>query len=294
MAKAQREITRPVEEDMDMLDQAKLSIGADFGNLPEGTQLSGQLCPYCNGGAGRERTLSVKATHSHITYTCHRSSCGKRGAILRGTLQGKISSEIYCSEKEENKRPVRLVKLNDKVMKFLQDTYGLSEKDIVRAGICWNETDSRLAIPIRDAYRTTVGWNYRKLDKFQQGPKSRIEMLASHHDAVIMAWYPMMMAVTAKIPVILVEDQLSAIKAAAYMDAAALLGTNLSLSKVNHLLKLGVRDIIVALDRDASGQAAKLVQTFRPLFNKMRFLPLERDIKDMTAHEISKLLEPLF
>ena len=135
-------------------------------------------------------------------------------------------------------------------------------------------------MPMRNRNGIVVGWNYRKLNKNQSGPKSTITMLPESEDSAVMAWYPMMTVIDGKLPLLLVEDQLSAVKARCYMNTAALMGTNLSETKLNEILRCGVKRVILALDNDAIVKAAELSRKFRPFFEKFTLLPLKRDIKD--------------
>lgn len=131
----------------------------------------------------------------------------------------------------------------------------------------------------------------RKLDKVLGEPKNLVEMF--NDTDPVMAWYPMMVGLNSKVPIVLVEDQFSALRACSYMHSAALIGTNLSEKKVHALLRGGMRRVIIALDADATGRAAGIVTKYRSLFDMIQMLPLTKDLKDMSEDELSDLLEPL-
>jgi DNA primase len=86
---------------------------------------------------------------------------------------------------------------------------------------------------------------------------------------------------------IVVEDPFSAYAAAEYgYRGCALLGVHVPQTLEEYLLQY--EEIVVALDNDATGKAARLCQQLSYL--NVRQLFLEKDIKDMNLHERSSLL----
>jgi len=113
-------------------------------------------------------------------------------------------------------------------------------------------------------------------------------------DNVPMSWYPFnFVKSNLKLPLIVVEDQFSAIKACLYMNSVALLGTNLSALKVNELLKSGYSHIVIALDKDATGKAVDMLLMYKDLFPKLTILVLTKDIKDCSDKELEILFKDL-
>lgn len=98
-----------------------------------------------------------------------------------------------------------------------------------------------------------------------------------------LAWYPNPRADS----IIVVEDQLSAVRASQYMTAVALLGTHM-----NEPMVLEIRErhqpVYLALDADAVAKAVKYVVKYRSLL-PMQLLTLDKDIKDMTHEEADAL-----
>lgn len=107
-----------------------------------------------------------------------------------------------------------------------------------------------------------------------------------------LAWYPFQYVCRNKeLPLLIVEDQFSAMRASAYMNAVSLLGTNLNPSKINDIISAGMPHVVLALDKDAVGKAADYVKLYRDLFPKMTILPLTKDVKDCTEKELDSLFE---
>lgn len=92
--------------------------------------------------------------------------------------------------------------------------------------------------------------------------------------------------------IIIVEDQLSAIRASDYLTSVALLGTHLNDERVQELRAAKMRPIYLALDNDAIGTAVKHVVKYKSLL-PMRLVRLSKDIKDMTHEEADRLFASL-
>ena len=50
-----------------------------YGGMVDDTSLSGQLCPRCEGGSSKEKSLSVAKKEGSLLWICHRSSCKFQG-----------------------------------------------------------------------------------------------------------------------------------------------------------------------------------------------------------------------
>lgn len=86
-------------------------------------------------------------------------------------------------------------------------------------------------------------------------------------------------------PLVLVEDQLSAIKLfSAGYNAVALLGVpndgSIGVDRVREISKLPCSEVIIALDADATENAFQFVRKYGMAFKKIRVAILEKDIKD--------------
>lgn len=87
-------------------------------------------------------------------------------------------------------------------------------------------------------------------------------------------------------PLVLVEDQLSAIKlfSTGRYNSCALLGVpndgSIGVDRVREISKLAGSEVIVALDADATENAFQFVRKYGMAFKKIRVAILSRDIKD--------------
>lgn len=86
---------------------------------------------------------------------------------------------------------------------------------------------------------------------------------------------------------IIVEDQLSAIRAADFMNAVALLGVNINDDRAYEIKKGGFKEVFIALDNDAFGLTLSYSVKFRSYLNLVP-LKLHKDIKDMNDDELVK------
>jgi DNA primase len=101
-----------------------------------------------------------------------------------------------------------------------------------------------------------------------------------------MAWYPKVGSKS----LIVVEDQFSAIRAADYCTAVALLGTNLNEERAYALRKFSPGyQRYLALDQDAFDKAVKLTVQYRGLLG-LRLLTLDKDLKDLTNEELAEFM----
>lgn len=132
-------------------------------------------------------------------------------------------------------------------------------------------------MPVRGYEGEELGVMLRALDG--RKPKA-----VSHTEKGAIAWY-----VNRITPgVIIVEDQLSAVRASDFLTSVALLGTNLSDERVMEIKKAGLGPVYLALDNDAVASAVKYVVKYRGVL-PMQLVRLDKDIKDMTHEEATAL-----
>lgn len=136
-------------------------------------------------------------------------------------------------------------------------------------------------MPVRSHEGEELGVVLRALD----GRKPKV---VSHTEKGAMAWYTN----RATRSLIIVEDQLSALRASAYSNSVALLGTNLSQERVAEIKKAGYNPIYLALDNDAIAAAVGYVVRYRSAL-PMQLLRLNKDIKDQTDEELATLMKEI-
>lgn len=105
-----------------------------------------------------------------------------------------------------------------------------------------------------------------------------------------MAWYKYLRASKS---LLIVEDQVSAMRMAPYMHTVALLGTHISQEKVDEMKAGDYKHIVLCLDNDATGEAIKLALKWQSQI-PICIRGLMKDIKDMDdetfkeyAHSVS-------
>lgn len=89
---------------------------------------------------------------------------------------------------------------------------------------------------------------------------------------------------------------MSAIKLAPYYDTVALLGTNMSETKVEEIAGFGngrYSQIFLCLDNDATFKAIKYTLQWRQALPKLKVRGLAKDIKDMTDVELDEFMMSL-
>lgn len=263
---------------------AKQLLVLTYEALQNGTSLAGELCPACKGGSTGEQTLSVRKEDDVLLWKCHRASCSFAGAsgAYRNTSD-RTTTEVpnvrgavgrtYLRESES---------LGEGIKQSLKDSYGLTDVHISRFGIGWARDVERLVLPVYNYRGEVLGSTLRDLSR-----KSRTKS-KSHTDEGAISWY-----VNHTTPgVIIVEDQLSAIRASDYLTSVALLGTHLNDERVAEIRATGLSPIYLALDADAWAQSVKYAIQFRSTL-KPKLIQLTKDIKNQTDEELRALFNSL-
>lgn len=258
----------------------------EYGHLGEGESIGGQVCPFCEGGSGRDRSFSVTRERGKLLYICHRASCGERGAV-------RIGKPGYPSPSRSKPARTFLTRPDDipqKVLEYLHTKYLLSPERLAVHGVGWttsysSEGRGRLYLPVYGRRMEQRGYTCRSLDG--EVPKSLHFKYAD--DSSKMAWSRVSPPGSV---CVLVEDQLSSYRAAPYVQCAALLGTSLSRQDVDELKRAACSTIYLALDKDATTTAVKTVLGLRS-FLPIKVLRLSKDLKDSSEEGVRDLLTEL-
>lgn len=251
-----------------------------YAYLAEGETINGEVCPHCNGGLNGDRTLSVSRRDGSLLWICYRASCPFRGSDGRYDGTPKDRSTVPSARAATGRWIARQAdQLPLHIVELLAARYGIDEIATAKAGFGWSEEDSRLVMPVRSYAGEEHGVMLRALD-------GRTPKVVSYTDKGAIAWY------TNRVSngTIIVEDQLSAVRASAYLTSVALLGTDLSYNKVNEIKDIGRFPVLLALDNDAIAKAVKYVQQYRSVL-PMQLVRLDKDIKDMTHEEADALFD---
>lgn len=271
----QRRSSKEYNDDIDNLQST-------YSSLAEGVSLAGELCPSCGGGSSKEGSLSITRESGRLLFHCHRASCEfsgiatpKGGRYLHAPAQQPERRDGRRSYDSLDKGP-----LPDAIANKLHADYSIGPRMCARGLLRWTTTHSprdfgRVVLPVANPAGEVYGYVARKTDD-QTGPKT-LSMFASNEGA----WYPC----NASKDLIVVEDQLSAIRASEYINAVALLGTNITDQTLRNIKMGNYREVFLALDPDAFPKSIRLARTHRATV-RMTVVHLPKDIKNMRELEL--------
>lgn len=271
-------------------EQSRYSIELDYADLGEGETQSGVLCPACEGGASKEKSLSVSRREGFLLWNCHRASCSFGGSS-RVSATGREKGSDFTPPRQFSY--ITTTPLNSATAKFLATRYGIPAEDFRLAGCGWTGDGAgnygrRVSFPIFGPDSRKRGENYRS---YEEGVKPKSLIKLANDEAIAQCWYKWKRKSPA---LVLVEDQVSAIKVAKHAHSIALLGTNLSEAKLLEIMYSGDYDrVYLALDADATMEAIKTQLKWRERMPTLMVLGLHKDIKDMDKDEFTNFLERL-
>lgn len=240
---------------------------------------SREICPACNGGVSRERSLSVVDHGTYTTFKCYRASCGHWGRYNNGDFGDAADGERQSRPEMPHSRPVTAQELLQ-----WQACYPTTDQDVARLRLRYVDADKRWWYPVLDPTGHERGGAARATDG--RTPKA-VVYSNEPQPWTAGSWYVKDGDVTT---VLLVEDQVSAAKAALYVTTVALIGCNISEALTEQLLKY-TKNVYIALDKDAIVKSTELARKLTPLFDSVGVILLERDIKD--CYEIPKCIQEL-
>lgn len=252
----------------------------EYAGMPEGTVMSGQMCPSCKGGLSGEQSMSVGRTNGLLWWRCHRNSCSLRGA--HGARVGVDESPAVHRAGRWNYTTSPLSK---EWLEWLSYRFSI-EEDIVDREWRWTgRYGGRVVMPIRNDRNITTGFSLRSYNG--DSPKNLIHRVS---EEVGHAWYRSSPYASR---VLVVEDQPSALRASTLqgVDSIALLGTNFQESLVDRLrfVYRHQHKIMLALDQDATTEAVATVVKWKSSLPSLEVLPLDKDVKDQSPEEFREL-----
>lgn len=251
-------------------------------NLPVGETDNKTLCFFCGGGQSKEKSFAVTRTDKlTIKYICHRANCRERGTILVSGGGESTAKKEYKFEPNHYTGIVHELEFQD--LEYLDTKYGLDLNAVQQAG--WSKAPGRgfgMFMPVfgpLGAYRGAVV--RREFDA-----KSKEVRSFKALDENWLCWYR-----TSHSQIVLVEDQISALKAARFATTVALLGAELTSDKLDEILQNSKGKIWLALDRDAHKATFDYLKRYRGYCNgNFNALMLSKDIKNMSYKDIGVLL----
>ncbi len=248
-----------------LLDTADLDVGDQ----------SRILCPGCGGGSTQEKSLSVRVTEEGTTvYQCFRASCDVAGAA-GGTGRPRTTA----SPKKVHKRwEGETTALPESIETEVFESWRL---DIPEHWYWTEDMGGRIAMSIRSPQNTHRGWVLR-VRPDNKWARTKAYTYFEQAGTPKASWYKTLPHANT----VLVEDVPSALRAAPYMNAVALLGTNVSEEAAYEIAEHQTGRVIIALDADATTQAIRLAQEYRLIWRDVGVAILTKDLKDQTEEEL--------
>lgn len=281
------------------LDKIALQSVADMAESLGAGQYAARLCPQCEGGGSRERSLSLDiGSNGVVKFYCHRASCEFKGSIYAGGPIGPVPQRSdgadHAAGKPRGNNPLTapLYPLTAEDTAWFKRRFYFDPPDSVK------RTETRYALPIlrpdgsTRGYITRRPWDGSPLDTEASRHDSQYAMKAlTYLDAAeepVQSWY----SGKRGSKLIIVEDQISAMRLAEYgetLAVCAILGTGINAQKVHEIQSEFISFVTIALDADATGQAFAMARKWGPAFESCRVCVLPKDIKDMTPGELDAL-----
>lgn len=257
-----------------------------FANLPEQLRLDIEaggercLCPRCDGGQSRERSLSVRQDGIGVLkLKCFRASCGWYGISV---------TDPNAKLQRKNIKPPSVyrdptIPLQGVPLQLLRSAYGLSKQAMFHHGWRLAEAGHALVMPILDPNGMELGHVTRTFDT----PKRVYTFKASARPWL--DWW--LGEVDRYAPIVIVEDCLSACRLYGNgYNAVALLGTGLTVDQAKQIRDVAKgRRVYLALDRDAFEKAIHMTHRHAHVL-KMLPVCLDEDVKNVAYdHDIDRM-----
>ena len=236
-------------------------------------------CPECRG----QGKFSVTRTREGVLWNCFRASCSIKG--FSATAGELIVPDRKPCALRPYKRDLRALRPSERM--FLCQKFDLKQEqlDLIR----FAPEDYRYAFPILDPRGYVRGFTLRSYEGFT--PKSLTRM---HTEGPTQSWHEpgwLERHSDTAHKIVIVEDQMSAmVCASGGLCAVALLGTSLNNDKVREIAMDRPREVLLALDADATDTAFKLARKWALAFERMRVVVLERDLKEESRDDVREVL----
>ena len=255
-----------------MLDEIKLlSVG-----LEDGEHIRTH-CPACN---ATEKSLSLSRDGDAVLYYCFRATCGASGATGSRRLVRTKQDGFTPRAKKFHPFEGELFEATQDWLDYLHEKVGFTI-DHVNKSRLFVTGDGRVAFPILSPMGIRRGYVLRAYDGTVPKALTRMDCEEPHTS------YYMNGASTT---IVIVEDIPSAVRVSKFISCAAICGTGLSPEAVQEL-SATTRNIVWALDADATGEAIRQNRKNRIYFDSSRVLTLPKDFKNMTDEEITECLD---
>ena len=259
-----------------------LALPPELAILATGMQLGTSLreiCPRCGGGSKREKSLSITMNEDgNLLWHCHRASCGDSGKVF---VWGAMEEGRKVAKKAPRTFKGRTEHLSKAVFDWFSEKYQITEETVQEMGIKFCPDMNRIVIPI------TGPPNKYKIRGYlarEWADQLDIKVL-TFQELVEEPFAHWGYQYTAKYPIVLVEDVLSAMKVEQCgINVLSLNGTNLSQKLVREIIDVN-RQVILALDKDAYSKSLGYAGTYSHLLS-LKVWKLEKDLKYVPQERI--------
>lgn len=256
----------------------------EYQNLPDGAVMTSQLCPKCNGGGTKEKSLSVGRTSFTLWWKCHRASCHHGG---KETMLSELTGDPSLPKLAKPKVLFTTYPITNH--KYLEARYRISEKVQKIFKLEWCDylccdphMFPRIAVPLLNRDLTKAGTLLRATE-YWDIPKA---IIVKDKDPMGVVWFNCTSGPSSN--VVIVEDCWSALRMTEHMNAVALLGTNISPEQIDELRSFRMKNYFLCLDKDAFNLSINYATKYKNKI-KLEVVSLSNDIKNM--HSTSEFPE---
>lgn len=253
--------------------------------LPNGQTIS-IICPWCVGGRTREVSLYITRFGAVIKYHCFRASCV-------GSSSGQIGGIRTAQAVKEKGSPTPHVfdwdtyPLTDGALEWLWTMYYIYE-DIAFYYRLSQSVRGDVVVPMFARTGERTG-NIVKL----RNPNGRPKILTYPGESSSgLSWFMGAHEPTERL--IIVEDSFSAIRASEYLDAVALLSTNMNDTKAQEIAAGKYKEVLLCLDADATAVSVRIAKRYRAYLPNVRVVSLVGpDLKNRTQQSLNEFFKEL-
>lgn len=251
------------------------------------------ICPVCNGGPSNEGSLLLYRGPNYLSWRCFRDSCDVgKGFTYLPVPDRILSHSAPVVPKPNLEFKDSLTSLSKEMAFDIFTKWELPKKECEEEGFRTAPNQDRLYMPVRLADGEEIGCVLKCLRKPHRTPKS-INYINTASPSL---HFPLTTIKILGNTLVLLEDILSSVKAALCgIPAAALLGTSLQEREVLYLKNLGVKNLVIALDRDTwfknSATAIRIKKQWAFYFDSVEIKYLTKDVKDTSVQGVKTIFK---
>lgn len=233
---------------------------------------AGLVCPKCDGGTQRDKSFSLTRQElGTLAYICHRASCDFRGYV---SDHPRPSGAFKLEPKKFNEETTFL---NEYWTEYFRSKFDISPYELGQGNFLWCPSRSMVVQPVYGPVRRKRGVVLRDYDF------KKVEGVVEDPNVPWQAWY-FARSNNVKRYLIVVEDQLSALKAARFYDSVALLNVDFSVDKALEIRRIAesrdIKNICLLLDYDARGKQMQIQQRWQVIIPNLQSL-MPKNLKDL-------------